>query len=220
MVLVVLIIGITTLLLESNPVNNVDMATKKKSPTYTEQSYLPDYGPFYNNQGQLPEGFNGPFRSILPADVQGPLAPGQIRSSTPTDFGTNAFASFNDAGTAATTATTSTDYGIKTLPDGRTFDLNNPEQRLAYSQALSQILGVQRDQALAQLDNAFKTNDKQAVNQYQTYLSQLDQNLADIEAGAKKYASDYATTLQGFNEGKQAGDVGRQNYFATISRCF
>ncbi len=95
--------------------------------------------------------------------------------------------------------------------------MNDEGQRLGYYNAIKEILTQQRDDALSTAENAFKNNDKQSVAQYQSYLTQLDQNLADVDAEAQSYAKGYFKTVEGFNEGKRQGDAGRQNFFATSS---
>lgn len=124
------------------------------------------------------------------------------------------------AGTGGTSSSTAPeapiDYGTK-IYNNRTYNFNSPEERLAYYNDVAANLGAQRDQAIAEAQNAFRTNNEQSVRQYQGYISQLDQSLADIGAEAKNFATDYFKTVNNFNEGKGTGDVNRQNYFASIS---
>jgi hypothetical protein len=149
----------------------------------------------------------------MEGDQQGPI-PSNYIQPTP-----NAFLSdqYQDDGTS-TGGTTggATTQNIK-LYMGKQYNLNDPVQSQQYFQAISQNLSTQRDQLLREAEDAFKRGDQEAVSAYQQTLTQIDQNMADIEAEAQTYATDYMKTVRGFNEGKKGGDVSRQNTFARLS---
>lgn len=100
---------------------------------------------------------------------------------------------------------------------GNAYNLNSPEQRLSYYAAVQSNLASQRDKAVSDLKEAYSSGRKTSLESYQKSLSQIDQSLADLEAKAQDYATQFQGTLQGFQEGKRTGDVGRQNFFAQAS---
>lgn len=177
------------------------ISTSNDNPYGTPSIY--GSAPQFKNESPQPQGPTEPF---------GPSAPSEEEQILQALIAAQSAGGSGGGGAGAAGAA-----GIKTLPDGRIFNLNDPTQRLAYSNALKQILGSQRDSLMKQAEESFKLGDTQAVQQYQQYLTELDQNIADVEAEAKNYVQDYQKTLTGFNDEKKSGDVSRQSYFSNIS---
>jgi hypothetical protein len=93
-----------------------------------------------------------------------------------------------------------------TLPNGRTYNLDDQNERNQFFNDKLTLLTQARDE---EISKGRKTSDQN--------LAQIDQEIQDTFSQAKTYAQEYQQNVNEFGEGFNVGNVKRQQMFAGLS---
>lgn len=88
---------------------------------------------------------------------------------------------------------------------GQTYDLNDPDQRQQYYQAVDQNVGAQRDQQLSGLDRSIQES-----------TGQLNQGISNTNQGAGNYARTFLENLFDLGQNHDVGQVNNSQKFAGL----
>lgn len=100
--------------------------------------------------------------------------------------------------------------------NGRQYDPNTAEGRLAYYNDVNNTLTSQRDAAIKQANDNWSTATEASKLQYARYLSEIDQQLQDNQTAAKDFTTQYGKTVNDFTQQKGMADVNRRNTFSGL----
>lgn len=98
-----------------------------------------------------------------------------------------------------------------------TYDLANPNDRLRYYTDKKSILEKIRDEQIAQYNKDATNAFSEAKLTTEKNISEIDQQLSDLETEAKNYVTDYNKQVNAFTDTKALGDVNRQQFFTKLS---